>query len=201
MKLIYIIKIVLLILIIQSCTPTKTIRFHSDRVQSFNNWEMDSIKSFLTDTWIRVGKFENNRIVEDTLDYYSTINDTIKVIKLVNPTGMYNSYLGKKEKQKTVPAILLEFYKGVARLHEDQCNLPDLSCSIGFHCFQHSSLIFKNDKLVYYYGGMGKSIKVKNPMHYINQDIILIEKKAYIRRGKWKEYAANTAYILCLVLG
>ena len=31
-------------------------------------------------------------------------------------------------------------------------------------------------------------------MHYINQDIILIEKKAYIRRGKWKEYAANKAY-------
>ena len=158
-----------------SCNHQKT---YTER--SFDSWGEDSIKSFLSDHWVRYGVFEENQILTDTIGtvYF---NDTTKTV-LVSPEGKFHLTSVKKVKQKSIPSIRIYFNSNKASLLEDDCYLPTFErCNLSTHCFTKCDLIVKQGKFYIETLENTKPIKVK----YLNQNIIVINSKAYIRSEKW----------------
>ena len=158
---------------------------------NFSDWTTDSIKSFLADSWIHIGKFENNKIIPDTVSVFMTNSDTVKRTVIIDPSGKYHSSYGKKVKQGGIPSIRIEFSNGMSVLNEDDCFLPDFSrCNFSFHCFSIKFLEVKRSKFFIRTMDIRKKIQIL----YLDQNLIVIENTAYIRLNKWKEYAANNVY-------
>ena len=203
MKISYLIKILILTILIQGCIPTKRISFDNDKVENFKNWKKNSVKEFLSGNWIRIGRFDGNNIIEDTLSTYTSFNnrDDKKYIitEIINPSGLYHLVNDSIAKQNEIPSVDFDFHFGWADLTENECTPPDFkSCGMNLTCFYTDRLIFINEKPVRELSGFSGTKRVKNPIHYLNKNVILIEDVAYVKSEKWQEYVANNAYNLWL---
>lgn len=193
-----IITYIILLVFFISCSITKeTYKIKSSNLesQSFLNWKTDSIKSFLSGAWIHLGTLKNGEIVPDTLSSSLMVNnDGIKRIEIVDPSGKYHLFLGKKELQEDVPGLFLKFINNQTDLQEVGFNPPHfVGYSFGFNCFSTDLLEIKGSKF-YRTTNFWKPRKRKIEVLYFDSNMIMIENTVYIRPEKWKEHAANNAY-------
>ena len=148
--------------------------------KTFNGWSEDSIKTFLTDHWILCGRYSNQKIVTDTFEivYYDDTTETV----IVNPKGKFSIINEQIIKRKSIPSINLSFNSNKADLHSEDCYLPNFkTCDLTTNCFSIYELVIRKDKFHI------KTLKETIPVNvkYLNQDIIVIKDKAYIRSNKW----------------
>jgi hypothetical protein len=194
-----IITYIILLAFCSSCSITKEpykITSSNLESQSFSNWKTDSIKSFLSGAWIHLGTLKNGKILPDTLSSNFMINnDGIKRIEIVDPSGKYHLFSGKKELQNDVPGLFLKFRNNQTDLHEVAFNPPNfVGYSFGFNCFSTDDLLKIKGSKFYRTTSFWKPRKRKIEVLYFNSNMIMIENTVYIRPEKWKEYAANNDY-------